>query len=53
MLKITISLKKLTFKQLKVDNNKVNKFGVGGGKEIARKSKKSKSQKSAKSKKNY
>ena len=54
---MTVLLKKLTPKWLKVVNNEVNRFGVGSGEEIARKSEKSKikklskSQKSAKSRK--
>ena len=40
MLKTTISLEKSTFRQLKVDDGKANRFGDGSGVKIARKSKK-------------
>ena len=49
MLKTTIPPERLTPKRLRVGDNKVNRFGVGGNKEIARKLEKLfKSQKSAK-----
>ena len=49
MLKTTILLEKLTSRQLKINDNKVNKFDIGSSKEIAKKSKKLlKSQKLAK-----
>ena len=38
MLKITRSLERLTFKQLCVNYNKVNGFGIDSNKEITRKS---------------
>ena len=31
MLKMTRLLKRLTFKKLKVGDDKVNRFGIGGG----------------------
>ena len=38
MLKITILLEKLTFRQLRVSNNKVDRFDIDKNKEIIRKS---------------
>ena len=51
MLKITISPEKLTFKWLKVGDSELNRFDVGGGKEIAKKLENSKSKKLCKSQK--
>lgn len=45
MLKTTVLLERLTFKQLKVDDNEINRFGVSGGKEFTRKPGKPKNQK--------
>ena len=44
ILKTTISPKKSTLKWLKVDDNKVNRFGISSSKKIAKKLEKSKSQ---------
>ena len=53
ILKMTILLERLIPKQLRVDNNKVNRFDISDGKKIAKKSRKLfKFQKLAKLKKN-
>ena len=41
MLKKTVSPKKLTFKCLKVGDNKIDRFNIGGSKKIAKKLRKS------------
>ena len=44
MLKTSILLKKSIFKQLKVSNSKINKFGIGNNNKFAKKLKKLKGQ---------
>ena len=51
MLKTTILPEKLNFERLKISDNKVNRYGVGNIKELAKQSRKLKSQKLSKSKK--
>ena len=45
---MTILLEKSTSKQLKIDNNKIDRFGISGGEEIIEKLENSKDEKLSK-----
>ena len=49
MLKTTILLERLIFKRLKVNDSKINKFGISSSEKIAKKLRKLKSQNLSKS----